>query len=59
MASSDRIENARGESPLLRVDDLRVQFSTTDGTVNAVNGVSFDVASGECVGVVGDRKSVV
>jgi oligopeptide transport system ATP-binding protein len=43
--------------PLLQVRDLGVDFSTSQGEVQAVSGVSFDVHAGECLAVVGESGS--
>lgn len=42
---------------VLGVENLRTQFTTADGTVHAVNGISFDLHEGEFLGVVGESGS--
>jgi NitT/TauT family transport system ATP-binding protein len=39
--------------PILKIDDLRVQFETAEGPVIAVNGITFDVRPGEFLSVIG------
>jgi len=42
---------------MLSVRDLNVSFRTEQGTLKAIDGVSFDVAEGEILGVVGESGS--
>jgi len=48
------MSDARNMQPLLRVENLRVEFPTRRGTLVAVDDISFHIDEGEVLGVVGE-----
>ena len=51
------VTTAPARRKVLEVEDIRTRFHTRDGTVHAVNGISFDLHEGELLGVVGESGS--
>jgi peptide/nickel transport system ATP-binding protein len=43
--------------PLLRVENLRVEFPSEDGVVHAVDGITYQVFPGKTLGIVGESGS--
>jgi oligopeptide/dipeptide ABC transporter ATP-binding protein len=54
MSAPDRQEMAESDTPILEVRDLKTHFRTERGFYKAVDGVSFAVAPGRTLGVVGE-----
>ena len=48
---------APGKEVLLSLRNVRAGFNTDDGRVQAIDGVSFDVARGEVFAIVGESGS--
>jgi oligopeptide transport system ATP-binding protein len=48
---------ASSNGNVLSVKDLRTYFETEDGTVKAVDGISFELKQGETLGIVGESGS--
>jgi oligopeptide transport system ATP-binding protein len=60
MMSGERAAGvARGSAgdTVLECRDLNVHFDTADGRIDAVNGLSFELRRGQCLGIVGESGS--
>ncbi|GGG74859.1 dipeptide/oligopeptide/nickel ABC transporter permease/ATP-binding protein [Corynebacterium pelargi] len=54
LADDRRLHYTRNEAPILQVKDLSIAFPDAHGDVNIVDRVSFDVAPGQTMGLVGE-----
>jgi len=52
--ADDAGARAEGAAAMLEIEDLRTHFYSREGVVKAVDGVSYRVAPGETLGVVGE-----
>src|SRR5580658_4839146 len=43
--------------PIVKIEDLVVDFPTKDGVVHAVRGINADLSPGEVLGIVGESGS--
>src|SRR4051812_45451020 len=50
-------DQPKGRAPLVNVDDLHITFGSRGGNVEAVRGVTFDLAPGASLGIVGESGS--
>ena len=59
MAGDNRqgAQQPAASQPLLTVDNLAVSFASRDGAIDAVRGLSFELAPGEVLGIVGESGS--
>ena len=61
MTATDTTPDASGRTdatqPLLEVDNLHVEFRTDEGTVRAVNGLSYRIHGGETLAILGESGS--
>jgi peptide/nickel transport system ATP-binding protein len=48
------IETTRAEAPVLELRNLEALYQTDEGVVRAVNGISFEIAERETIGLVGE-----
>ena len=55
MASA--LEQLVGATPLVRVEGLKKHFTKGRQTLKAVDGITFDIRRGECLGLVGESGS--
>jgi peptide/nickel transport system ATP-binding protein len=54
MSVDDAVMRGNDSGLLLRVENLKTQFHSREGTLRAVDGMSFDIHRGETVGIVGE-----